>query len=87
MRDGDFSTIIQQQKEDEAQKSMEKEQWACHQHQQGRLCFSFNHVLSLHQFCSVSHTLELGRPLKINNLCNVQYVFIRVLFTPSTSNI
>ena len=38
-------------------------------------------------FSSVSHTLELGRCLKINTLGNRKYVFLRVSFTPSTSGI
>ena len=38
-------------------------------------------------FSSVFHTPELGCHLKINNLGNGQYVFLRVLVTPSTNGI
>ena len=60
MRDGDFTTIMQQQEEDEAQKSMEKEQRAMSSTPTGKALIFFQRVLYLHHFLQSSVTQNLG---------------------------
>ena len=50
MRDGKFATVMQQQEEDEAQKSMEKEQQAMTPTLIGEALIPVQCVLSLHHF-------------------------------------
>ena len=54
MRDGEFSTMMQQQEEDEAQKSIEKEQWAMTSTPTGKALVLVQRVLSLHHFLKYS---------------------------------
>ena len=50
MRDGELATIIQQQEEDEARNSMEKEQWDMTSTLTGKALLLVQRVLSLHHF-------------------------------------
>ena len=45
MRDGEFATMMQQQEEDETQKSMEKEQWDMSSTQTGKALLIIHRVL------------------------------------------
>ena len=62
MRDGEFATLMQQQEEDEAQKSMEKEQQAMSSTPIGKALLLVQRVLSLHHFLqsSIPHNLSVA---------------------------
>ena len=68
MRDGNFSTIIQQQEEDEAQKLMEKEQRAMTSTSAGKALLLVQSVLSLHNVIQSSIPQKLGSPSKVKTL-------------------
>ena len=87
MRDGEFSTMMQQQEEDEAQKSIEKEQRAMTSTPTGKALVLVQHVLSLHHFLKSSIPQNLGVASKETTLANGQYVSLHGSFTPSTSGI
>ena len=68
MRDGKFSTMIQQQEEDEAQKSMEKQQRSMSSTLTGKALLLIQRFLSLHHFLLSSIPQNLGVASKVTNL-------------------
>ena len=68
MRDGDFSTMIQQQEEGQTQKSMEKEQRAMSSTPTGKALVIVRCVFSLHHFLRSSIPQNLGVPSKVTTL-------------------
>ena len=87
MGNGEFDTMMQHQEEDKVQKLMEKEQQSMTSTPDREGFASRSACTFLAPFTSVFHTPELGSHLKSNNLGNGRYVFLRGLFTPSTSGI
>ena len=68
MRYGKFSTMMQQQKEDEAQKLMDKEQRAMTSTPTGKALIIIQPVLYLHHFLQSSIPHKLGVSSKITTL-------------------
>ena len=68
MRGGEFSTMVQQQEEDEAQKSMEKEQRDVSSMPTVKALVIVKSVLALHHFIQSSITQNLGVPSKVTTL-------------------
>ena len=64
MRDGNFATMIQQQEEDEAQKSMGKEQRAMKSTPKEKYLLLIPRVLSLHHFFSLPYSITWASPQK-----------------------
>ena len=64
MRDGELATIMKQQEEDEAQKSMEKEQRSTTSTPTGKALLLVQRVLSLHHFLQSSNPRTWVSPLK-----------------------
>ena len=68
MRDGEFATTIQQQEEDEALKSMKKEQRAMTSTPTGKSLLLIQRDLSLHYFVQSSIPHNLGVASKVTTL-------------------
>ena len=75
MRGGEFSTMMQQQKEDESQKSMEKEQRAMTSTLTGKALLLVQSVLSLHHFLQSSVTQNSGVASKVTTLATDSMFF------------
>ena len=75
MRDGDFSTMMQQQEEDEAQKSTEKEQWAMSSTPTGEALILIQCVLYLHHLLQSSIPQNLGVASKVTTLATDSMFF------------
>ena len=68
MRDGNFSTMVQQQEEKEAHKLMEKEHWAMKSTLTGKSLLLVQRVLSLQLFLQSSIPQNLGVASKVKTL-------------------
>ena len=68
MRDVGFATMVQQQEEGEAHKSMEKEQHAMTSTPTGKVLLLIQRVLSLQHFLQSSIPQNLGVPSKVTTL-------------------
>ena len=68
MRDGEFSTMMQQQEEDKSQKWMEKEHRSMTSTHTGKSLLIFQRVLSLHRFIMSSIPQNLGVASKVTTL-------------------
>ena len=68
MRDGDFATMMQQQEEDKAQKSTEKEKRAMTSMPTRKALLPVQRVLSLHHFLQSSIPQNLGVASKVTTL-------------------
>ena len=68
MRDGEFSTLIQQQVEDKVQKSMEKEQRGMKSTPTGKSLLLVKHVPSLYRFLKSSIPKNLDVASKLTTL-------------------
>ena len=68
MRDGKFSSMIQQQEEDKAQNSMKKEQWVMTSTTTGEALILVHRVLSLHHFFLYFKPHHLGVASKVTTL-------------------
>ena len=68
MRDGNLTTIMQQQEEDEAHKSIDKEQRAMKLTPRGKALLLVRRVLSLHHFLQSSIPHNLGVASKVTTL-------------------
>ena len=68
MRDGDFATTMKQKEQDEAQKSMDKEQWAMTSTPTGKALLLVQHVLFLHHFIQSSTPQNLDVSSKVTTL-------------------
>ena len=68
MRDGEFSTMIQHQEEDEVHKLMEKEQRSMTTMTTGKTFLLVHHLLSLHHFLKSSIPQNLGVASKVTTL-------------------
>ena len=68
MRDGEFSTMMQQQEEDEAQKSIEKEQRAMTSTPTCKALLLIHCFLSLHHFLQYFTPHNLGVASKVTTL-------------------
>ena len=68
MRDGEFSTMMQQQEEDEAQKLMDKEQRSMTSIPTGKTLLLVQRVLYLHHFLKSSIPENLGVASKVTTL-------------------
>ena len=68
MRDGEFSTMMQQQEEDEAQKLMDKEQRATTSTPTGKDLLPVQSILSLHHFLKSSIPQNLVVASKVTTL-------------------
>ena len=87
MRYGEFAIMMQQTEEDEAQKSMEKEQRAMISTPTGKPLLLVHHVLFLHHSLQYSAPQNLGVPSKVTTLAMNSILFFADRFTPSTSGI
>ena len=68
MSDGEFATMMQQQDEDEVQKSMEKEYRAMSSTPRGKALLLVQRVLYLHHFIKSSIPQNLGVASKVTTL-------------------
>ena len=68
MGDGEFATMVQHQEEDEAHKSMEKEQRATISTPTGKALLLLQRVLSLHHFLQYSIPQNLGVTSNVTTL-------------------
>ena len=75
MRDGKFSTMMQQQKEDEAQKLMDKEQRAMTSTPTGKALIIIQPVLYLHHFLQSSIPQNLGVASKVTTFATGSMFF------------
>ena len=81
MRDGKFATITQQQEEDKAQKSVDKEQRAVTSTPTGKALLLIQRVISLHHFIQYSIPQNLGVAAKVTTLAMDSFFSSRIVYS------